>query len=92
MAHKFEPVEDPSAELEELLVKRLDQTIGTAAPVMPPPRQAATDANVVAERQSQDRDAELLRLYRRQLDNPKPKEKWSDMQKWRFAGWSNQDS
>ena len=92
MAHKFEPMEEPSAELEELLVTRLDQTIGPAAPDMPPPRQAAADASVVAEKQAQDRDAEFLRLCKKQLDNPKPREKFSDMQRCRFAGWSGQES
>ena len=50
LAHNFKPVLEPSAELEKLLVSRLDQTIGQAAPVATPPRQLATDASVVAER------------------------------------------
>ena len=79
-----------SAELEELLGKRLDQTIGQAVPMVPPPRQLATDASVVAERQAQDREGEMLRLMKKQLENPKPKEKWSEMQKNRWCGWSNQ--
>ena len=90
LAHKLEPVPTPSAELEELLGKRLDQTIGQAVPMVPPPRQLATDASVVAERQAQDREGEMLRLMKKQLENPKPKEKWSEMQKNRWCGWSNQ--
>ena len=86
LGHKFQPVLDPSVELEEILVSRLDQTIGQAAPVATPPRQLATDASIVAERRAQDRDAEMLRLMKRQLENPRPKNEWSTMQKDRLAG------
>ena len=71
LAHKFQPVLNPSAELEEMLVSRLDQTMGKAAPVATPPRQLATDASVVAERHAQDRELEMVRLMKKHLENPK---------------------
>ena len=58
LAHKFQPVLNPSAELEEMLVSRLDQTMGKAAPVATPPRQLATDASVVTERHAQDSESD----------------------------------
>ena len=53
----------------------------------------ATDASVVAERHAQDRESEMVRLMKRHLENPKPKDnKWSNMQKYRWCGWSNQST
>ena len=80
LAHKFQRVLDPSEELAEMLVSRLDQTIGPAAPVPTPPRQLATDASVMAERHAQDRESEMVRLMKKQFESTKSKE-WSQMQR-----------
>ena len=96
LAHKFEPVEEPSKELQQVLKARLDHTIGTAAPIVTPlptaPRPLATDPTVVAERQVLNTSLELARNMKKLLKNPKANNKWSKMQRGRLAGWSGKDS
>ena len=88
LAHNFEPVLGASAELEELLVSRLDQTIGQAAPVATPPRQLATDASIVAERHARDRESEMVRAMKSAFEEKRPKEKFTELFKDRWAGYS----
>ena len=88
LAHNFEPVLEPSAELEKLLVSRLDHTIGQAAPVATPPRQLATDASVLAERHAQDRESEIVRAMKSAFEERRPKEKFTELFKDRWTGYS----
>ena len=93
MAHKFEPVEEPSEKLQKVLKARLDQTIGQATSVVMsppmPPTQLATNPSVVAERHAQETNRELMQVIKKTFENPKPKKQWTSMQKYRFCGWSN---